>query len=126
MRSFALFALSAGIHSYTFLVNSSNATKSLNSEEHFVCNSLAIIVIVILLIEIIDIVLLIQLTDQPYVFELFIILLFIHIKIMLWDIIGEDNSFAGVLSKPNVSWQELLDHESIITEFKNQNKQLLE
>jgi hypothetical protein len=98
----------------------------LNSEEHFVCNSLAIIVIVILLIEIIDIVLLIQLTDQPYVFELFIILLFIHIKIMLWDIIGEDNSFAGVLSKPNVSWQELLDHESIITEFKNQNKQLLE
>jgi hypothetical protein len=45
---------------------------------------------------------------------------------MLWDIIGEDNSFAGVLSKPNVSWQDILDHEAIITEFKNQNKQLFE
>lgn len=45
---------------------------------------------------------------------------------MLWDIIGEDNSFSGLVSRPNVTWPELLDHESIITEFRNQNKQLLE
>ena len=45
---------------------------------------------------------------------------------MLWDIIGEDNSFTGLVSRQGVSWAELLDHENIITEFRNQNKQLLE